>query len=398
MQPKVVYVLPDKMGGLLNIIAHLLAYRRPDGFEHSAVLVHNPLSEDTRFGGSLAADRQISFEHRLPTENLHSVLRRLARAIPPGPGVLVSNDWIELAMLCRHDPGKMVVQILHGDHDYYYDLAVRHEPVIDVFVAYSRAMYDNLLRLLPHRAESILHLPYGIPIPESARTPAPGPLRLIYAGRLEHGQKGVFDLPDIDRRLGELGADVEWTVAGDGPDADELRRRWTGPSPIRWLGARTNAEILDLFTRHDAFVLPTRAEGFSVALLEAMASGLVPVVSDIPSGVPEVVERERTGLLPAVGATAGFAAAIAGLAQDRERLEAMSAAARRTVAGRFEVRDRAADYQALYARYEELRRPRAATAELRYGSRLDQPWIPNPLVRAIRTPRRWLKRRAQGRG
>lgn len=84
-KPRVVYVVPDKMGGMLNIVALLLAHREPDGAEHSAVLTHNPLSTDTRFGGRLAADRQATFEFRLPLENLYSVLRRLGRAIPPAP-------------------------------------------------------------------------------------------------------------------------------------------------------------------------------------------------------------------------------------------------------------------------------------------------------------------------
>jgi glycosyltransferase involved in cell wall biosynthesis len=402
--PKIVHILPDKMGGLLNIVANLLAYRHPDGFEHCAVLVHNPFAGDTRFGDRLAADRQIAFEHGLPNENLYSVVRRLAKTVAPGPGIVVSHDWIELAMVCRYDPGKAVVQVLHGDHDYYYDLAEKHEAVIDAFVCYSRAMYENLLRRLPGRAGSVFHLPYGIPIPERGRSPRPdgsAPLRLIYSGRLEQGQKGVFDLPEIDRLLAARGVAVEWTVMGDGPDGAELRRRWTGPSAVRWLGPKTNAEVLEELPRHDVFVLPTRAEGFPVALLEAMAAGLVPVVSDIPSGVREAIEAGVTGFLPPVGDCAAFADAIAALAADRARLEEVSAAARRRVAERYEVRARTADYQALFARlfenHSKSPRPRPARVALHYGSRLDQPWLPNPLVRAIRTPRRWLRlKRLQG--
>ena len=63
----------------------------------------------------------------------------------------------------------------------------------------------------------------------------------------------------------------------------------------------------------------------------------------------------------------------------------MSARRARMVADRFDIRDRAADYQALYARWRELYRPLGAGAHLHYGSRLDQPWIPNPLVRLVRT-------------
>jgi hypothetical protein len=62
----------------------------------------------------------------------------------------------------------------------------------------------------------------------------------------------------------------------------------------------------------------------------------------------------------------------------------MSARCRRTVEERFDIRDRVAGYQALYARYAELCRPRR-DAKLQYGSRLDRPWIPNPLVRMVRS-------------
>jgi glycosyltransferase involved in cell wall biosynthesis len=389
-EPTVVYCVPDKMGGMLNIVAHLLEYRRPDGFRHEAVLVDNPLSDDARFGGRMACDRQVTVPFTLPRENLYAALRRLARAIPAGPGVLVSNDWLELAMLYRHDPGKAVIQILHGDHDYYYDLACKHEPVIDAYVCYSRKMYDTLRELLPRRAETIFHLPYGIPLPARVREGRPGPLRLIFAGRFEHGQKGVFDLPEIDRELQRRGVEITWTLVGAGPDEAELRRRWGAQPHVAWLGLKSTPEVVALHAEHDLFVLPTRAEGFPVALLEAMGAGLVPVVSDIPSGVPEIVDAGVTGELPPVGDVAAFAAAISGLDADRDRLEAMSAAARTRVAERYDVRDRVADYQALYARWRDLYRPKPRGGRPPYGSRLDQPWIPNLAVRALRGLRRRL--------
>src|SRR6185295_1700477 len=75
-RPGVVYVLPDKMGGAMNLVANLLAYRTPDGFDTDVVLTHNRLTAETRFGGRLQCDRQSTFEYTLPIENLHAVLRR----------------------------------------------------------------------------------------------------------------------------------------------------------------------------------------------------------------------------------------------------------------------------------------------------------------------------------
>jgi glycosyltransferase involved in cell wall biosynthesis len=386
----VVYVVPDKMGGMMNIIANLLEYRRPDGLGHHAILTHNHLSTDTRYARPLAADTQTTVDYTLPVENLHAVMRRLAHAVPPGPGVYVAGDLLDLATASVHDFGRAVIYMLHGDSDYYYDLAVKHDAVVHAFIAYSRRMYDRLLDRLPHRADAILHLPYGIPLRPAVTRSHRGPLRLVYAGRFEQEQKGVFDLPEIDRALGALGVAVEWTLAGGGPDLAELKRRWAFNPAVRWLGPLSNDDVITLHGTQDVFVLPTRVEGFPVALVESMGAGVVPVVSDIESGVPEVVTSTRVGERPPVGDVQAFARAIASLDRDRPRLAAMSAAARHSIEEQYDIRDRVGDYQALYARWRELYRPLAAGSHLQYGSRLDQPWIPNSVVRLWRSTARRL--------
>jgi glycosyltransferase involved in cell wall biosynthesis len=277
--------------------------------------------------------------------------------------------------------------MLHGDTEYYYDLAVKHEPIVHAFIVYSRRIYDELAARLPHRRATIFHLPYGIPLPAVVRQPAPGPLRVVYAGRFEQQQKGIFDLPDIDRALKARGSEVVWNVAGAGPDEAELKRRWAFNPGVRWLGHLSTPELIAQYAQQDVFVLPTRHEGFPVALVEAMGAGLVPVVSDIASGVPEIVDRTNGVRIP-VGDVKACTAAVASLAADRGRLEAMSAAARRVVVERFDIRDRARDYQALYARWRELYSPIPPGRHLQYGSRLDQPWLPNPVVRLMRTAMR----------
>jgi glycosyltransferase involved in cell wall biosynthesis len=384
----VVYVVPDKMGGMMNIIANLLAHRRPDAYTHHAVLTHNHFHTDARFAQPLAADSQATVEYALPVENLHSVMRRVARAIPPGGGVFVAGDLLDLATASVHDFGRAVIYMLHGDTEYYYDLAEKHDAVVHAFIAYSRRMHDTLVARLPHRADTIFHLPYGVEIPAAARRPAPGPLRAIFAGRFEQQQKGVFDLPEIDRALQQRGVRLQWTVAGAGPDEQELRRRWAFNGEVRWVGRLSTPALAASYVDQDLFVLPTRHEGFPVALLEAMAGGVVPVVSDIDSGVPEAVAAGVTGLLPRVGDVAAFADAIAQCDADRPRLASMSAAAREMVAARYDIRDRVGAYQQLYARWRQLYRPLAGPAHLKYGSRLDQPWIPNPIVRLVRTAMR----------
>jgi len=386
--PNVVCVMPDKLGGALNILEGVFRHRRPDAFTWGVVLTHNPLQRDTRFGGTFNADYQAHFEFKTPVENLHAVLRRLEAAIPPGDGVLLVNDLLEMALASATDCGRTVIQILHGDSDYYYDLAARHQDAVDAFVTYAPVVDRKLKEKLPHRAGDTYLLPYGLAEPPRRRTPAAGPLRLIFAGRLSH-EKGVADLPLIDRALEERGVDVVWTVVGAGPEEQALRDAWDSRR-VAFLGAKTTSEVLDIESRHDVFVLPTRTEGMPVALLEAMSVGLASVVSDIEP-VAAVVTDGTTGLMPPVGNVDAFADAIAALDADRARLESIGAAASQYVLMHHNLRERTDAYQALFARYRELKRPRPASVAVPYGSRLDQPWLPNFAVRAVRTAIRRAK-------
>src|SRR5262245_15470264 len=165
--PSAVYVVPDKMGGMINIIANLLAHRHRDGWRHHAILTHNRLDPDARYASALDADTQTAIEYTLPVENLHAVIRRLARAVPRGEGGYVAGDLLDLAAASVFDFGRAVIHVLHGDTEYYYGLAEKHDTVVHAYVAYSRRMFETLTARLPHRADTIFHLSYGILIPEA---------------------------------------------------------------------------------------------------------------------------------------------------------------------------------------------------------------------------------------
>lgn len=376
------YVLPDKLGGVFNFCANLMAHRAgpmPCG----AVLTHNRFDRDARSDERMPADWQRSVEHS-PSENLFAVLRRMRRALE-GSGALVANDWIELATAAAFPLDRTVFSILHMDAPYYYDMAVRHEPDIDVYVTYTKYLRQRLVELLPHRADTIVLRRYGVAI-RGQRRRAPGPLRLLYSGRIDR-HKGVFDLPGIDAALRKAAVDVTWTMQGTGPDLEELRQAWQRDD-IRWCGRRSMPEVLAEYEQQDVLVMPSRHEGLPVALLEAQAAGMAPVVSDLPTGIPEVVRNGETGYRIAVGDIQGFADAIVRLARDREHLERVGGAARALVSREWDIASNAAGYEQLFDCWADLRRPRPARRVVPYGSRLDQRWIPNAVVQGIRTWRR----------
>jgi glycosyltransferase involved in cell wall biosynthesis len=377
----IVYVLPDKLGGVVSFCENLLAHRDRGRSAHGVVLTHNRSGVDVRSAERLPADWQRTVEYDLPGENVYAVARRVRDAMR-GRGALVANDWIELATAAAFPLDRTVFSIVHGDFDYYYQLAVRHEPDVDAFITYSKTIQARLIELMPHREKTIFLRRYGVRIGRFRRATS-GPLRLLYSGRLDR-RKGVFDLPDIDVCLRQAGVEVTWTVQGAGLDADELRQSWPGDH-VRWTGRQDMPQVLAEYERHDVLVMPSRCEGLPVALLEAGAAGVVPVVSDLQSGIPEVVRTGETGFCAPVGNIRSFAAAISALARNRVRLEQMSTAVRRIVASEWDIRQRAPEYQAMFERWPELRRPRKPARTLPYGSRLDRRWLPNPVVRAVRS-------------
>ncbi len=101
----------------------------------------------------------------------------------------------------------------------------------------------------------------------------------------------------------------------------------------------------------------------------------------------------QTALLPPVGDIGAFADAIAALDGNRPLLESISDAAWKYVAVHHDAHTCTDAYQALFARYRELRRPRPSNVVLPYQTRLDRPWLPNIAVRTVRG----LIRLAQGR-
>ena len=385
-RPVVQFVLPDALGGVTSFVGNLLGARTDDGPEALICWTHHRDSAHAHSTGALpgGAPHSVRIDHDYPHESLFALLRRMRRAAHRGPGVLVANGYFGLAYAAWRDPGKAVVQILHGDTPLHYRLAEEFAPHVDAFVAVSARIRDELVQRLPERADDVHHLPCGVPIPSRRREARDGPLRLVYTGRLDR-EKGVQSLPEIDRLVRAEGVDACWTIVGSGPEDAALRGAFAGDPRVRFTGALSSEAVAALLPDHDVFVLPSHAEGLPLSLLEAMAAGLVPVASDLPSGMREVIEPGANGFLAPVGESARFAAAIAALDADRDGLERASRAAANGIRARYDVIDRAAAFFALVRDLSAAPRPARARPRLRRGpSRLDRPWIPGAVVRAIR--------------
>jgi glycosyltransferase involved in cell wall biosynthesis len=117
--------------------------------------------------------------------------------------------------------------------------------------------------------------------------------------------------------LGTLGA--PGAVVADFPDAVRARI-----SVTPWFA---NERLPELLAGHELFVFPSRAEGSSGALLEAMACGLAPVATPV-GAAPEIIHNGSGVLVDA----AGVPDAVVRLASDRGALLGMRRTAQRAAA------------------------------------------------------------------
>ena len=130
-------------------------------------------------------------------------------------------------------------------------------------------------------------------------------------------------------RMEPVSDDVALVIVGDGPLRGELERcaRDAGiAARVRFLGDRSDVDRL--LAGLDVFALPSRSEGYSIALLEAAASALPVVATDV-GGSREIVHHGVTGELVPPGDVGALAASLSRVLNDERASAGMRAAGRR---------------------------------------------------------------------
>ena len=181
-------------------------------------------------------------------------------------------------------------------------------------------------------------LPPGIDLDEWAGDPGPPPeglpgRYLLYAGRIAPNKglstllRAFAGLPAATRPpLVLMGTD--W---GQRPALEALAGELGISREVLWTGhVDSRARYRAVFRGASAFVLPSEWEAFGLVLLEAMASG-VPIVATNVGGVPEVLDGGKVGWLVPYGDSHALSDGIARILTDRTLAEEMRSAGRSRV-------------------------------------------------------------------
>lgn len=284
---------------------------------------------------------------KLDTRCIAAVRRRIREARPE---VLVAHGtragWLASHALRGASRGREAPRFFYTNHGLSFGfhksaaeslLMRRVERFIarraDVVTAVARHLCATLGELRGAERGEVRYTPYGLPV--SAQPLAAGAgkrVRVVMASRLIPAKD-----PLVFARAAALMAgrhpEVEFAVVGGGPLEEEIRRRTRAAGLAeRFHLLRGKAEAI--IAAADVFVLPSRSEGLSIALLEAMSHGRAVIASDIPPS-HDLIEHGRNGLMFRQGEAEDLARCLERLCPDPALRRALGQSARERVARDF---------------------------------------------------------------
>ncbi|MER8763318.1 glycosyltransferase [Mesorhizobium sp. M0968] len=159
--------------------------------------------------------------------------------------------------------------------------------------------------------------------------------------------------------------DWVYSVIGGGELLEELKKLAANlgiADRVTFLGPRPHAEVKQRLHNAHVFLLPSVAardgdlEGIPVALMEAMAAGLI-VVSTYHSGIPELIEDQETGFLAPERDVAALARKLVWVAENPDKCERIACAARRKIEQDFNADVLNERFAQIVAQLAEARQP-----------------------------------------
>jgi glycosyltransferase involved in cell wall biosynthesis len=253
-------------------------------------------------------------------------------------------DALHVVALARFLGGPTYSATLHGDLQVYG----RHHAQKLAGAKFVAAVTTPLLEQLRTEAgvdeSRLLYCPMGID-PEhfvpALKTEPQHALRCIMVARL-NAAKGHHYALEAVRRLLDDGVAVHLDILGSGPHEPQVRagvEELHLAQAVTLHGSRSEDEVLAALQSSHVLLLPScgLGEAAPVAVMEAMACGLVPVASII-GGTPDMIEDGVDGYLVPQRDAASLAERIRSLAEDPQRRGRMGHAARQTAVAEFSAR------------------------------------------------------------
>lgn len=346
------------LGGVATWLSGLLPALRELGWKVRLGLLAGRHHDAARYLEAHPDPESIALEN--PGGSREGRIRALVRAIRTArPEVVLSVNVADVEgavdRVRRTGPHPVRLAVSqHAIHPSYFVHLREHRCVVDGVICTNRLTADLATRYAGVVPERVHYAPYGVRSPRPARgEPAPGLLRVAWAGRFEQEQKRIYDVPDVLRELDQIGLRSHWTLAGAGPEEGLLRSRltpWIAEGRVRFAGPVDQRHMAnEVYSRSDVLLITSAWETGPIVAWEALASGLAIATSRfLGSGLEGALHEGLTAAMFPVGDTRGAAEALARTADEASRSR-LAEAGRALVETRYSLESAHAQWAAALA-------------------------------------------------
>lgn len=298
------YDKPGSIGGPVTWLMNLLPKLKEENFEVSClVLFHEgntgPLFQHLTTKGILC--ETVSFLSTTE-ENITWILSCLQEIKPNFfvPNLVVPAYY---AAAWAKKQGIYTIGVSHSDDPFYHALQKEFIDGKKKFRLDGMVCVSDELEYQLNQSSSnirIKKIPYGVTIPTTKTERLDETLRVIYVGRLAEEQKRISDVTRAFCKITSELPNVEAVFYGDGPDRKNVEHILATQGkglPITLAGSIPADYIQEAILNAHIIVLLSDFEGLPIAILEAMACGVVPVCMTMKSGVSEQIKDGITGFI-----------------------------------------------------------------------------------------------------
>ena len=361
------------IGGLENGMVNLINRLPEDSFRHVVVALTEVVPDFAR--RIHRKDVEYLSLHKAPGHGIKLYLRLLMLFRRWRPAIVHTRNLAALEMQVPAWLARVPVRI-HGEHGRdvsdldgtslrYQRLRRLYAPFVGRYVALSQDLAGYLSGPVGITAARIDQIYNGVDTSRftpAATGPAPiagcpfvAPAHWLVGtvGRMQTVKNQTLLARAFARALAiepALHDRARLVLVGDGPLRAQVQAMLgeSGLADLAWLPGERD-DVADVMRGLNCFVLPSLAEGISNTILEAMATGLPVIATDV-GGNAELVEHQRTGCIVPSSDEEAMAHALVRMYKDPLGSAAMAAAARGEVLRRFSLESMVSAYQDLYDR------------------------------------------------
>lgn len=308
---------------------------------------HNiPVTIITKMGGCYEEEKQKKnmVELNFDQGNYCSLIKRGVDEILHRRPCVVQDNWQGFTLVAAIIAKKIcpeqvtVLSMIHNEFTRFQKIAELLEKDIDYIGAVSRDIVERIISSGRINKEKILYKesPVATILDKDRHyvIERQKPLRIAYGGRITKEQKRTHLIFPLIDKLIERNVSFRLEMAGDGDYREDFLREVNEKNwgeRFSYIGLLDNKSMSDFWKEHDIYLNVSAYEGASLAMLEAMGAGCVPIVTKV-SGTSEYIKNGWNGFLCHIDCVDEMVDIIEQIEAERASLLTLGTRARQTIA------------------------------------------------------------------